>query len=129
VERYKILLPLKDIVKESVTVNLASADHAHHWLFLELGVAPHLWKKSDEIDEDDLKDRLSWTEHEQWIRQIDIAGDTSDPSCTQMDTRIFMDQSLPIGIIFIRFAYHFRSLEDLLAPFLCGQTGHWGLYW
>jgi hypothetical protein len=64
-----------------------------------MSVAPQVWKKSDTVDDEDLKDRLHWSEHEQWIRQCDIVPGVLQPSLALMDTRIIMKSLvLPTGI-------------------------------
>jgi hypothetical protein len=97
-EQYKIILPLKYITPDSFTVNRCQPNPSHHSLFFEMSVAPQVWKKSDTVEEDDLKDRLHWREHEQWIRQCDIVSDVLQPSLALMDTRIIMKSLvLPTG--------------------------------
>jgi hypothetical protein len=96
-ESYKIILPLKFITPDSFVVNRSkpALDYA---IFFEMTVAPQVWKMSHEVDMEDLKDRLQWSENEQWIRQCDVATDASDPSISIMDTRIIMKNLvMPFG--------------------------------
>jgi hypothetical protein len=88
-ESHKIILPLKFITPDSFVVNRSKSalDYA---IFFEMTVAPQVWKMSHEVDMEDLKDRLQWSENEQWIRQCDVATDASDPSISIVDTRVIM---------------------------------------
>jgi hypothetical protein len=113
---YKILLPLKNVIRDTFTVNLATSDQPHHRLFVELDAAPQLWKRSDEIDEEDLKERLSWSEHEQWIRQCDIITEPSMSSAASKNTTILMKRTLPIGMTI--------PIEIMLT-----FQGRWKAYW
>src|ERR1700694_5759758 len=61
-EEYKITFPLGHILPGSFSVNRSRPSPLVHSMFFELSVAPQVWKKSEDIDEDDLKDRLFWTE-------------------------------------------------------------------
>jgi hypothetical protein len=75
-------------------------------MFFELSVAPQMWKKSEDIDEENLKDRLFWTEHEQWVRQCELARDPTDPTFLENDTRIIMKNVLlPTGTFIIEFVW------------------------
>ena len=89
-DRYKIILPLKFITPDSFTVNRSHPTPLQHTIVFEMSVAPQVWKKSEMVDEDDLKDRLYWSEHEQWLRQCDIIEDPFDPAIDKADTRIIM---------------------------------------
>ena len=97
-ESYKIILPLKFITLDSFVVNRSKPELDYHAIFFEMTVAPQVWKMSHEIDMEDLKDRLQWSENEQWIRQCDVATDASDPSISIMDTRVIMKNLvMPVG--------------------------------
>lgn len=97
-DNYKIILPLKSISSDSLVVNRSKSEPNCHDVFFEMTVAPQLWKKSPEVDMEDLKDRLQWSENEQWIRQCDISVDTSDTSLSAVDTRIIMKTAvMPVG--------------------------------
>jgi hypothetical protein len=121
-EKYKIILPLKFITADSFTVNRFQSGATHHSIFLESSVAPQMWRKSETIGED-LKDRLFWSENEQWIRQCDLVRNASDPSVALMDTRITMKNIvLPIGNPLRRSKEMLilnRALESILPSFLC----------
>jgi hypothetical protein len=96
-ESHKIILPLKFVTPDSFVVNRSKSalDYA---IFFEMTVAPQVWKMSHEVDMEDLKDRLQWSENEQWIRQCDVATDASDPSISIMDTRVIMkNHVMPFG--------------------------------
>lgn len=97
-EKYKINLPLRDIRQGTFILNSASQDYPYHRLFFETSVAPQMWKKSGDVEEEDLKDRVFWSEHEQWIRQCHLVADPQHPSQAGMDTRIISPHVvLPIG--------------------------------
>lgn len=98
---FKVTLPLKHISTGSFVVNPSSTGAtASHFVFFETTVAPHVWKKSETIDEEDLNDRFYWNEREQWIRQCDMVRDALDASLDLTDTRIVMKNlMLPTGAI------------------------------
>lgn len=119
-EQYKIILPLKYITPDSFTINRFQPNPSHHSLFFEMSIAPQVWKKSDTVEEEDLKDRLHWSEHEQWIRQCDIVSEVLQPSLALMDTRIIIKSLiLPMGISF---------LFDLNCLFLLGRWKAYNLH-
>lgn len=89
-DRYKIILPLKFITPDSFTVNRGQPTPAQHSIVFEMSVAPQVWKKSETVDEDDLKDRLYWNENEQWLRQCEIVANSMDSAFDNADTRIIM---------------------------------------
>src|ERR1700737_2216238 len=93
-DEHKILLPLGHILPGSFTINRSHPTPLVHSIFFEATVAPQVWKKLKEIDQDDLKTRLYWTEHEQWMRQCEIVRDPLDPSFLQSDTRIIMKNAM-----------------------------------
>jgi hypothetical protein len=93
-EEYKITLPLAHLTPGSFTVNRLRPSPNLHSVFFESLIAPQVWKRSPEIDEEDLKDRLYWTEHEQWMRQCEILPDPLDPSFQVSDTRIIIRNSV-----------------------------------
>jgi hypothetical protein len=100
-ETFKVILPLKNIATDSFVVNRSPLGTALHSIFFETTVAPQVWKKSETIDDSDLKDRLYWNEQEQWVRQCDMVWDGSDSSLALMDTRIVMKKlMLPTGNFF-----------------------------
>ena len=97
-ESYKIIIPLKFIAPDSFVVNRLRPELNCQAIFFEMTVAPQVWKKSLEVDTEDLKDRLQWSESEQWIRQCDISGYGADSSLSATDTRIIMKNILlPVG--------------------------------
>jgi hypothetical protein len=98
---FKVTLPLKHITADSFVVNPGPSETDSHLIFFETTVAPQVWKWSETIDEDALKDRLYWNETEQWMRQCDMVLDALDSSPDLMDTRIVMKKLiLPTGAIF-----------------------------
>jgi len=104
-DSYKIILPLKFISFDSLVVNRSESEPEFQNVFFEMTVAPQVWKKNPEVDMEDLKDRLQWSENEQWIRQCEISVDSSDFSFSAMDTRIIMKTTLmPVGKIPLAFA-------------------------
>jgi hypothetical protein len=99
-DRYKIILPLKFITPDSFIVKRFQPTPAQHSIIFEMSVAPQVWKKSEMVDEEDLKDRLYWNENEQWIRQCEIVEDPSNPVLNTMDTRIIMNHLMfPTGFL------------------------------
>jgi hypothetical protein len=97
-EQHKIILPLKYITADSFIVNRFQPERSNHSIVFEMSVAPQVWKKSETVDDEDLQDRLHWSENEQWIRQCEIVRDALEPSLASMDTRIIMKHLiLPIG--------------------------------
>ena len=105
IDKYKIYLPLRYITPDSFTINRFSPSKASHSIVFETTVAPYVYKRYEEIDEDDLRDRLFWSENEQWIRQCEIVPDLLDPELGKKDTRIIMKHLLlPSGISFSLFS-------------------------
>lgn len=97
-EQHKIILPLKFITADSFIVNRFQPGGSSYSVIFEMSIAPQVWKKSETVDED-LQDRLYWSEQEQWIRQCDIIQNVLEPSLALMDTRIIMKNLvLPTGI-------------------------------
>ena len=88
--KYKIILPLKYVTPHTLVINRFCPETSQHSIFLETSVSPRVWKTSEAANEEDLRDRLYWSENEQWIRQCDIVQDPSDPSLELADTRIIM---------------------------------------
>lgn len=97
-EQHKIILPLKYITANSFIVNRFQPERSNHSIVFEVSVAPQVWKKSEIVDDQDLQDRLHWSENEQWIRQCEIIRDALEPSFSSTDTRIIMKHLiLPSG--------------------------------
>jgi hypothetical protein len=120
-EEYKITFPLGHISSGSFTVNRSRPSRLLHSMFFELSVAPQMWKKSEDIDEENLKDRLFWTEHEQWVRQCELTRDPTDPTFLKNDTRIIMKNVLLQTGIFTSSSSltSYRALEILLPLAWC----------
>jgi hypothetical protein len=98
-DKYKIYLPLRYITPDSFTVNQFCPSKTTHSLIFETKVAPSVWKRSEDIDDEDLRDRLFWSENEQWIRQCEIVPDLGAPELAMADTRIIMKHLLlPTGL-------------------------------
>jgi RNA-dependent RNA polymerase len=117
-QEFKITVPLGHISAGSLAVNRSQPSHHLHSIFFDSLIAPQVWKRSQCVDEDDLKDRLYWTEHEQWVRQCEIVQDPSDTSFQQSDTRIIVRHSvLQTG-----------SYSNYTKQLLMG-TGRWKAYW
>jgi len=104
IDKYKICLPLRYITPDSFTINRFSPSKASHSIIFETTVAPLVYKRSEDIDEEDLKDRTFWSENEQWIRQCEIVPDILDPALANNDTRIIMKHVLlPSGFLFLKY--------------------------
>ena len=98
-DKYKIYLPLRYITPDSFTINRFSPSNTTHSIIFETTVAPSVWKRSEDVDDEDLRDRLFWSENERWIRQCEIVPDLADPELAKKDTRIIMKHLLlPTGI-------------------------------
>src|ERR1700730_11818205 len=67
VDKYKIYLPFRYITPDSFTINRFKPSDGNHSIIFETTVAPYVWKRSEEIDGEDLRDRLFWSENEQWV--------------------------------------------------------------
>jgi len=120
---YKIILPLRHLTPDTFTINRLKPESPLHSLFMDISIPPQVWRKSENVDEQDLQERLIWSENEQWIRQTEIGADLGlIRDLSHLDTRIIMKEVfLPTGIRFIR-ASDSRSLEVLPAPGSFGQS-------
>ena len=119
VDKYKIYLPFRYLSPDSFTFSRFSPSNTNHSIIFETTVAPLVYKRSDEVDEEDLQDRLFWSENELWIRQGEIVPDLLDPELAKKDTRIIMKHLLlPSGII-SRFLNRMicRTLESVSSYF------------
>jgi hypothetical protein len=99
VEKYKICLPFRYITQDSLTLNRNSPDAGYHSIFFETSVPPQMWKKSETVDDEDLKDRFFWGDQELWMRQCGFFRETGDDSPTALlDTRVITKASIvPLG--------------------------------
>jgi hypothetical protein len=99
---YKIILPLRYLTPDSYAINRVKPESPLHSIFLDLSIAPQVWRKSEYVDEQDLQDRLLWSDHEQWIRQAEIGADFGlIPDLEHLDTRVIMKEVfLPTGMYF-----------------------------
>jgi len=89
-EKWKIILPLKHISSDTLVMNRSLPEAYQHSIFFETSVSPQVWKRHEEIDEADLKERLHWNENEKWIRQCDVVQNPLDPLLDKIDVRIIM---------------------------------------
>jgi hypothetical protein len=95
---FKLILPLRFLTPNSFIVNEGLPSSKQHTVVFETSVAAQLWKLSDELDEDDLKDRLFWSEHEQWMRQCDIRATGAGLGLSKTSTSIIPEKwLLPLG--------------------------------
>jgi hypothetical protein len=97
---YKIILPLRHLTPDSFAIKRLRPESPLYSLFLDLSIAPQVWRKSESVDEQELQERLLWSENEQWTRQAEIGADFGMiPDIDRKDTRIIMkDCFLPTGV-------------------------------
>jgi len=113
---YKIILPLRHLTPDTFAINRHTPESHFHSLFLDISIPPQVWKKSENVDRQELRERLVWSENELWIRQAQIGADLGCiRDLAHLDTRIIMKEVfLPTGILLIC-ASDSRSLEVLPA--------------
>jgi len=93
---FRLILPLRFLIPDSLLLNRERPSTDQYMLVFETSVAPQLWRKSDEVDDQDLKERLFWSENEQWIRDCDIGGERRVQN--QKSTEIISNSTLlPLG--------------------------------
>jgi hypothetical protein len=96
--KYKIIIPFRYILADSFILNRYQPRPSHQSIFFQSSIPPQAWRRSEIVDDEDLKDRLYWNDQELWVRQCEIVNDLNDPLIPLMDTRVVMKHlMLPTG--------------------------------